>query len=274
MPSQRRQAASRHHVERWAVGVGSLAVLGGCTLPSYETNPEVDRYYLGPSGCGDGFTCSEGSCVDAQAKCDGDEDCTDGSDESDCSTWSVDLVNADGWVGGAPELVGDNPVGFQGAWYTYGDNITCSVTEGNPCTADGCCLDWVTTVDPDYDSWGCGVGLELNSTDSEASTKLAYSGAARGFSITITGTSGQSGIRIAFTQALATENMVSPFLEVDGVGTYSFLFTDAVCPDWGDEFGCTAPATPSTSYDLQVQIPGGDEEGSGTICVTSLVPQG
>jgi len=32
------------------------------------------------------------------------------------------------------------------------------------------------------------------------------------------------------------------------------------------------PAQASSSYDLIFQIPGGDAAGSGTLCITSLLP--
>ena len=99
------------------------------------------------------------------------------------------------------------------------------------------------------------------------SKRLTYSD----ITITIGGTSAPNPIRIGFTQLSDTTDMVSPFTEVDGPGTYNVSFSDATCPSWATSKGCT-PAVASSSYDLQIQIPGGDAAGSGTICVTSVVP--
>ncbi|HOU93776.1 MAG TPA: hypothetical protein PLU22_22150, partial [Polyangiaceae bacterium] len=167
----------------------------------------------------------------------------------------------------------DDPLGIQGAWYAYGDQITCVAPEGNPCTADGCCLPWTTIVDSTYESWGCGLGLELYSTGGDAPVRRAYSGAARGFTITITGSSRPNPIRVAYTQRFDLEGVVSPFIELDGPGTYSVLFSDVICPSWALEKGCDPdPAATTRPYDLQVQIPGGDAAGAGQICIVSLSP--
>ncbi len=161
---------------------------------------------------------------------------------------------------------------MQGAWYLYGDAITCVVMEGNPCSDDGCCLDWTSIVDSSHESWGCGVALELSASGGETSTRNACAGSATGFTITVTGSSAPNPIRIGFTQLADTTDKVSPFTEVDGPGTWNVAFTDASCPgNWATDKGCT-PTEVAKSYDLQVQFPGGDAAGSGTICSTSLTP--
>ena len=179
------------------------------------------------------------------------------------------LVNVEGWVGGDPATASDNPAGVQGAWYLYGDQITCVVPEGNPCTADGCCLEWTTIVDSTYESWGCAIGLELNSTGGDAPVKNAYPGGASGFAIRIEGTSAPNPIRVGFHQAADTVGLASPFTELEGPGVYNVSFSDATCPSWAIDHGCT-PAVASSSYDLFVEVPGGDAAGTGRLCITSL----
>ncbi len=176
-------------------------------------------------------------------------------------------------MGGDPATADDDPWGFQGAWYLYGDQSACVAPEGNPCTAKGCCLSWATVVDSMYESWGCGIGLELHSTGGDDPIRRAYSGPARGFQITITGSSTPNPIRVAYTQRADLEGVVSPFVELDGPGTYTVSFSDVTCPSWAYDVGCeTGSALTLGPFDLQVQIPGGDAAGAGEICIESLRP--
>jgi hypothetical protein len=126
--------------------------------------------------------------------------------------------------------------------------------------------------------WGCGLGLDLNSSAGASATKSAYAGAAKGFKITITGTvaTGQK-IRIMYGSA-ATDpaSGTAPYKEVTGVGTYSVLFSDATCPTWATGDKCTV-VSGSGAYSLKVQLAGGSATGDvvgafSNVCITSIVP--
>ena len=196
----------------------------------------------------------------------------------------VELVNMMGWVGGDPADASDNPLGIQGAWYAYGDmGRSCEIPEGfNPCSSGKCCLDGATIVDmPAYDAWGCGIGLELNSTgsvDGGTSTKRPFSGTAKTFTAVISGTTGGNPIRINFTQEANTEDKVSPYKQIAPVTatvTETATFADAVYPTWCDSNpACMGKqgmaANPASSFDIQFQIPGGDKAGDFNFCIESL----
>ena len=198
------------------------------------------------------------------------------------STGGVELVNKDGWVGGDPATATDNPLGIQGAWYAYGDNKSCTIpADFNPCTSGKCCLKGSTVVDATFAAWGCGLGLELNSsgdTDAGPSVKRAFAGTAKTFTAVISGTSGGNPIRINFTQEADTANKVSPYKQIAPVTatvTESASFADAVYPTWCDTNpGCMGKqgmaANPQSSFDIQFQIPGGELAGNFDFCIDSL----
>jgi len=188
-------------------------------------------------------------------------------------TGTDELVNATGWFGGAAEDRTDDVYGMQGAFYQYGDNITCVATTGNPCTTGACCLDWTTIIDSTYASWGCGIGMELNASGGEASVKSPYAGAdVVGFRVTLEGD--VPGIRVSFTQFADTTNRVSPVaVQTSGPGTYDALFSETACPTWTtEEHGCVDDAVATSSHDLQVQVVGGESAGAGSLCITSITP--
>ncbi len=187
----------------------------------------------------------------------------------------VELVSAEGWVGGDDGESVDDPLGLQGAFYTYGDGIQCCAgtdCEGqNPCTTGQCCWSGTTVLDGTYEAWGCGLGLELQATGGEDSTKNAYTGAASCFAISITGDSGGNKVRIAFTQLQDTTGKVSPFVEVPSIsGAWSdtVCFEDVTCPTWATAEQCEVTGE---VFDLQIQVVGGEREGSFDLCVDSIV---
>jgi hypothetical protein len=195
----------------------------------------------------------------------------------------IELVNREGWVGGDPASSTDNPLGLQGAWYAYGDDgKSCTIPDDfNPCTSGKCCLEGATLVDSTFAAWGCGIGLELNSsgdTDAGPSVKRAFAGTAKTFTATISGNSGGNPIRINFTQEADTSGKVSPYREVAPVTatvTETAGFADAVYPTWCDtNAGCMGKqgqaAVATSSYDIQFQIPGGTLAGAFSFCIDSL----
>jgi len=186
------------------------------------------------------------------------------------------LVNAEGWVGGDPEDASDNPLGIQGAFYTYGDGLRCcqdGACEGtNPCTTGSCCFSGSTVVDGEYLAWGCGLGLELNSTGGDIPVKSAYAGDATCFAVSVSGDSGGNSVRIGFTQAADTTDQVSPFVQIPSIsGNWSgtVCFADVSCPTWASEERCRLTGE---NYDLQIQVVGGEREGTFELCVDSVVP--
>jgi hypothetical protein len=196
-------------------------------------------------------------------------------------------VKAMGWVGGDPMLTEDNPAGIQGAFYMYGDDgASCTLVEGNPCTADGCCIQGHTIIDSTFAAWGCGIGLSLNDSGGMPSVKSPFAGSPNvTFNFTLSGNTGNNPIRVGFTQFADTAGLVSPYKEVaaftDGTSG-NVSFATATYPTWctGNP-GCLAPpdrapAAPSSpakaefAHDIQFQIPGGDRDGDFNFCITSL----
>jgi hypothetical protein len=207
-----------------------------------------------------------------------------GSGGAGASTGGVELVNDEGWVGEDPASTADNPLGIQGAWYVYGDNTSCTAEEGfNPCATGKCCLSGATIVDPTFAAWGCGIGLSLNATgDTDAGpggVKSAYAGPARSFVAQISGSTGPNAIRVNVTQVADTTGKVSPYKEVQPLTgaavTQTILFSEVVYPTWceGNDECTGAPgvaADPTKSYDIQFQIPGGEEAAAFDFCIESL----
>lgn len=264
LPSRLR--ARQRRTSGWGLGLWLGLASSGCVLDEYRTTSALDGQYVtgtatgtgtGQPGCPDGLVaCADGRCVGSTADC-----------------LPLELVSPDGWVGGDAATTTDDPAGIQGTWYAYGDGITCSPPALDPCGVEGCCIDWATSSDPSYASWGCGLGLELGGSGSEIE-KRAYTGTAIGFVATLTGSSAPNPIRITFPQNADNDGEASPFVEVPGPGSYSVRFEEARCPSWGTELGCPygTVANAAATHDIQFQIPGGDAAGNGRLCVASLVP--
>jgi len=172
--------------------------------------------------------------------------------------------------------------GIQGSFYAYHDGSTCTTPSPISSTAcasgsAGCCIAGTTVVDSTYAKWGCGLGMDLNSSGGTSATKSAYTGPAKGFKITLTGTvaTGQK-IRIMYSSAATDpEGGTAPYKEVDGAGTYSILFSDVTCPTWATGSKCTA-VSGSAAYSIKLQVSGGgaatDPVGAFNICITAVVP--
>lgn len=116
----------------------------------------------------------------------------------------------------------------------------------------------------------------------EEERKLPYSGPATCFELTFTGTTGGLTLRVGFTQyadpTVKTQS-VAPFKTLRAFTngwTGKVCFADVTCPNWSSAPGQGCPAnmvaTPSSSYDLQVQVPGGDGANTYDFCLTKVVP--
>jgi cellulose 1,4-beta-cellobiosidase len=177
-----------------------------------------------------------------------------------------------GWVGCDPKSRQDDYLGFQGAFYAFGDGVSCSVPKGNPCEGGRCCLKGATVVDATYKKWGCGLGLELSSSGGAPPIKAAYSGPVKCFNVAFSGNTGGNALRVSFKQS-ANMN-VSPFVELPAFtngwkGT--LCFDDVACPtDWG-KTDCQMSGTP---YDLLIQIIGGERAANYDFCLSELTPKG
>jgi hypothetical protein len=192
-----------------------------------------------------------------------------------CTTDLMTLRAGDGnnWIATAP-----TSCGVQGALYAFSDPTTCPST-ANVCAAGsaGCCITGTTIIDSTYAAYGCGLGLDLNSSGGTSATKSAYSGSAKGFKITLSGSvSKGQPIRIMYSSAATDPSGgTSPYKEVTDVGTYSVLFSDATCPTWATSAQCT-PVSGSAAYSIKVQVAGGgaatDSVGPFNVCITSLTP--
>src|SRR5882724_4992825 len=103
-----------------------------------------------------------------------------------CISNPANLINSAGWN---CDLM--TPVAIQGAVYPYGDGASCAYGPTSPpaniCTTGSCCISGTTVVDATFAKWGCGIGVELNSSGGTPAVKSAYTGAVKCFNITLTG---------------------------------------------------------------------------------------
>jgi hypothetical protein len=185
----------------------------------------------------------------------------------------TNLVNPNGWI-----CALDTEIKMQGAWYGYGDGTSCT-PPSNICSTGSCCMKGATvTPDANFTQWGCGMGLELNSTGGTTPVKTVYGGPVKCFDIALTGSSGKNVVRIGFTQASDTTGKVSPYKEIppftDG-WKGQVCFTDTECPDWAvTAKSCDKTVgAAGTPYDMQIQVSAGETTASDfNVCVASIAP--
>ncbi len=198
---------------------------------------------------------------------------TAGSGTADTCIVDADLLKAAAdscFVGCDPTISTDNPDGIQGAFYTFGDGSSCTPMNP-PCTAQGVCLSGATVVDKTYAKWGCGLGLELNSSGGTTPVKSAYAGDATCFNYVLTGNSGGNEVRIAFTQTADTTNRISPYVSIPAFTngkTGTVCFKDVTCQG-ADPTKC---ALTGMDFDFQVNVVGGNNAGNYNVCLSSLTP--
>ena len=198
-----------------------------------------------------------------------------GGSGSTCVADPSNLVNADGWN---CDLT--TPIAIQGAFYGYTDGSSCETPPANICATGSCCISGTTVVDTTYLKWGCGIGMELNSSGGNNPLKSVYTGPVQCFDITLTGSSGGNTVRIGFTQLANNMSNVAPFVELAAFTngwSGRVCFTDAECPDWAVTAGTCSKAvgTMGTPYDLQIQVSAGSTTtttGAFNVCVSKIVP--
>src|SRR3569623_1399260 len=208
----------------------------GCTPKSSDS---------GGSGGSNGSGGGKGSCSGGCSVCcsGGSYGCSSGgstgsgsggSSGTACTPDTSNLVNTGSWVCDA-----DTPIKFQGAFYVYSDSdMSCKTPSPNkPCGGMGCCVSGTTTISDDttmYANWGCGLGMELNSSGGTAPVKTPYTGPVNCFNITLTGSSGGNAVRIGFTQSTDT-TAIAPYIDIGAIKdgfSQKICYTDAACPTW------------------------------------------
>jgi Glycosyl hydrolase family 12 len=247
--------------------LGSLLAFG-CASPQTQS----------PTGSGSAGTTGGGNTSGtAGTTGGGNTSGTAGTTGSACVAMPTQLVNANAW-----NCDLSDPIAIQGAIYGYSDGSSCASPQpADICTASaGCCISGTTVVDATSAKWGCGIGMELDSSGGTAPVKSQYTGSVKCFDITLTGSSGGNVVRIGFTQS-ANSTTVAPFSEIAAFtsGWHGpVCFTDAECPSWATAAQCSkAVGTMGTPYDMQIQVSAGATTASvGTynVCVSSIVPVG
>jgi hypothetical protein len=176
------------------------------------------------------------------------------------------------------------PIAIQGAVYPYGDGASCpygpNTPSANVCMTGSCCIRGTTVVDATFAKWGCGIGVELNSSGGTPAVKSAYAGPVKCFDITLTGSSGGNTVRVGFTQSANPGSMVSPYVEIAPFTSgYSgqVCFTDAECPGYAiTAHTCSkVVGTAGTPFDLQIQVSAGSTPatvGAYDVCVSKIAP--
>jgi hypothetical protein len=189
-------------------------------------------------------------------------------------------IDEAGWV--AREC---NDRAIQGAFYCYTDMInptSCPApaedgTRPPPFRAgSGMCISGTTTVDATYAAWGAGLGLSLNDDGAPTFVKNAYNATANnvtGFNLEISGSTGNLPLRVGFTGSAAPVG-AQPFVQFPaGATNLEVLIADALVPEsWTTDPNAGMHADPTSIFDLQVQIPGGDAAAEYDFCITKVTP--
>jgi hypothetical protein len=199
----------------------------------------------------------------------------------DCSAVSGSglPINESGWLDASC-----NSIGLQGAWFCFDDEIQdSSCVDGEPPfeAGTGMCVTGTSVVDADYASWGAGIGLSLNETGGDSSVKSAYNATANGivgFRVTFEGDSLGQSMRVGYSGAADPGDDVTPFVEVGELEpgqplVVEVIIEDCVVPEAWESVGNPGEyANPDAIFDLQIQFPGGDIDGTYTFCITKLEP--
>jgi hypothetical protein len=282
---------------------GGLLVVGSLTLGCATPSPSNDTGTAGSSqsgtagnssagsagttgtgnGSGTGNTTGTGTAGSTSAGSAGASGAagsstsgTAGTGGPACVSDPTNLVRTGGWICDLTQ-----PYMIQGAWYGYGDGTSCPKSTANPCTTGSCCMMGATIVDSTYKAWGCGIGMELSSSGGTTPTKSVYTGSAKCFNITLTGSSGGNPVRISFSQsAMPASDAVAPYKEIPAF-TNGWMgqvcFADVTCPSWAippmaDPAKCTKTGTDGTPVDMQLQVTGGDRAGNFNVCISKVEP--
>jgi len=274
----------RHHaaplpLTRVWIVLSAAATILGCAVAS-PTHPGDTGQGGTPGGGPNGTGGTPGAGVGGTTGGQGGRGNTGvGGAGTACVPNPANLINREGW-----NCDLSTPVAIQGAVYPYGDGASCAFgptsAPMNICTSGSCCIMGTTVVDPTFAKWGCGIGVELNSSGGTPAVKSAYTGPVKCFDITLTGSSGGNTVRVGFTQAANPGSMVSPYVEIapftNGY-TGQVCFTDAECPGYAiTAHTCSkAVGTAGTPFDLQIQVSAGSTPatvGAYNVCVSRIAP--
>lgn len=207
---------------------------------------------------------------------------TPGTPAATCSNADLTTLPLDetGWI-----ARNCNAYDIQGAIYCYHDGLSPTSCMDNVVPwvpGKGICISGSTIVDPtpedttDPYPYGAGIGISLNDsgmTETMASVKSAYDATAHGvtgFRVVLSGTS-DPPFRIGFTAKAVSED-IAPFSQFNIPGDHPVEFTSAMVPSTWTVTNAGETVNPSSIYDLQIQIAGGDTAGNYDICIESITP--
>ncbi len=161
-------------------------------------------------------------------------------------------------------------VGIAGDWDCYDDGVNDTVCRvgGAPELA---CIAGSLTLDASFSAWGAGVRLALNGDgEEELQPYDATAYGVVGFRVLAEGTSGGEVLRVVFTNA--APRAMSPFVQLPGPGQYDVLLRDARVPEsWDTCTGSACYVDPSSIYELDVQVVGGEMNTAYDYCVTEVL---
>ncbi|HEY2408770.1 MAG TPA: hypothetical protein VGI10_22345 [Polyangiaceae bacterium] len=188
----------------------------------------------------------------------------------ECGSYSTpigpNIVDTEAWVGTDATRADDDPLGIQGAYYAYGDGVSCT-PPSNPCTSGACCINGATLATNPSTNWGCGLGLDLHS---ENSVRQPYGGVANCFQLKFTGNSGGNPVLVGFDEYSDMTGHSMPLVTlppINGSAEQAVCFNQVACAS-----GSTSCALTGQWFGLKAQVQGGVAAASFNLCLQSVEP--